>query len=74
MKLKALLSSAGLSLFTMAVMPAQLMAQGVSSMAEHVEGPHYNLTDLGVVGATPGQPFHIANDGIISGSASVAKR
>lgn len=72
MKLKALLSSAGLSLFTMAVMPAQLMAQGLSSTAEHVEGPpHYNLTDLGVVGATPGQPFHIANDGIISGSARV---
>ena len=27
----------------------------------------YNIKDLGVVGASPGQPFQITNDGIISG-------
>jgi uncharacterized membrane protein len=72
MKLKTLFSMAGVSLFTMMAMPAQLAAQGVSATAEHSDGPHhYKLTDLGVVGPIPGQPFHIADDGIISGSAGV---
>jgi uncharacterized membrane protein len=72
MKLKALFSMAGVSLFTMAAMPAQLAAQGGLVTPEQSGGPHhYNLTDLGVVGPLPGQPFHITDDGIISGSAGV---
>jgi probable HAF family extracellular repeat protein len=71
MKLKALFSVAGVSLFTMAAMPAQLAAQGGIATPEHSVGPHhYNLTDLGVVGPTPGQPIHITNNGFISGGAA----
>lgn len=33
---------------------------------------HYTVTDLGIVGGPPGQPFHITNNDIISGSAAVA--
>jgi probable HAF family extracellular repeat protein len=34
--------------------------------------PRYTITDLGNVGATPGQPFTIVNNGLIAGTASVA--
>jgi probable HAF family extracellular repeat protein len=34
--------------------------------------PQYNITDLGNVGVTPGQPFTIVNTGIISGAAGAA--
>jgi probable HAF family extracellular repeat protein len=32
--------------------------------------PHYTVTDLGVVGATPGQPFFVAPNGLIGGAAA----
>jgi uncharacterized membrane protein len=72
MKLKTLFSMAGVSLLTAAGMPVQLTAQGGSAAAERNEGPpHYKLTDLGVVGPSPGQPFHITDDGVTAGSAAV---
>ena len=32
----------------------------------------YTLTDLGLMGAPPGQPFHMANDGFIAGGITVS--
>jgi probable HAF family extracellular repeat protein len=32
--------------------------------------PHYTVTDLGAVGATPGQPFFVAPNGLIGGAAA----
>src|ERR1017187_10903541 len=32
--------------------------------------PHYPVTDLGPVGATPGQPFFVAPNGLIGGAAA----
>jgi probable HAF family extracellular repeat protein len=32
--------------------------------------PHYTVTDLGPVGATPGQPFFVAPNGLIGGAAA----
>jgi probable HAF family extracellular repeat protein len=32
--------------------------------------PSYTVTDLGAVGATPGQPFFVAHDGLIAGAAA----
>jgi len=29
---------------------------------------HYQIKDLGVVGASPGQPFQITNNGLINGA------
>jgi uncharacterized membrane protein len=72
MKLKTLFSMAGVSLLTAAAMPAQLTAQGVSATAQNSGGPpHYKLTDLGVVGPSPGQPFHITDNSLIAGSEAV---
>jgi uncharacterized membrane protein len=72
MKLKTLFSMAGMSLLAVGALPVQLTAQAGSATPEHSGEPHhYKLTDLGVVGPTPGQPFHIAADAIISGSAGV---
>ena len=34
--------------------------------------PRYTITDLGNVGATPGQPFTIVNTGLIAGAAGAA--
>ena len=67
MKHQTLVSIAGLSLLSVAAMPAQLIAQAGSATAP----PHYKLTDLGMVGPNPGQPLQISNDGIIAGSAAV---
>lgn len=72
MKLKTMFSMAGVSLLAVAALPSQLNGQIAAATPEHSGGPsHYNLTDLGVVGPIPGQPFHIADDGLIAGSAVV---
>jgi probable HAF family extracellular repeat protein len=34
------------------------------------QAPSYTVTDLGAVGATPGQPFYIAPNGLIAGAAA----
>jgi probable HAF family extracellular repeat protein len=33
--------------------------------------PHYTVADLGPVGGPPGQPYFIANNGLVSGAAAV---
>ena len=72
MKRKILFSMTGVSLLAMAALPAQLAGQVALATPEYSRGPsHYNLTDLGVVGPIPGQPFHIANNGLVAGSATV---
>ncbi len=72
MKRKTLFSVAGVSLLAAAALPAQLAGQVAAATPAHSGGPsHYNLTDLGVVGPIPGQPFHIADNGLIAGSAAV---
>src|SRR6202012_3053921 len=72
MKLKTMFSMAGVSLLAVAALPSQLNGQIAAATPEQSGGPsHYNLTDLGVVGPIPGQPFHIADDGLIAGSAAV---
>ena len=72
MKLKTLFSMAGVGLLAVAALPVQLAAQVDAATPDHSGGPsHYNLTDLGVVGSIPGQPFHIAENGLIAGSAAV---
>jgi probable HAF family extracellular repeat protein len=72
MKLKTLFSMAGISFLAVAALPAQLTAQGGSATSERNGGPtHYNLTDLGVVGPPPGQPFHLTDNSLITGSEAV---
>ena len=67
MKRKTLFSVAGVSLLTATALPAQLAGQVAAATPAHSGGPsHYNLTDLGVVGPIPGQPFHIADNGLIA--------
>jgi probable HAF family extracellular repeat protein len=36
--------------------------------------PHYTVTDLGLVGGPPGQPFVIRNSGLIAGSIAAANQ
>lgn len=72
MKRKPNFLTASISFLAVLAMPAQLIAHAQSATPEQRGAtPHYRLTDLGVVGPTPGQPFHISDDGIISGSAQV---
>jgi probable HAF family extracellular repeat protein len=72
MKLKTLFFLAGVGLLAVAALPVHLAGQVDAATPEHSGGPpHYNLTDLGVVGPVPGQPFHITNNGLISGSITV---
>ena len=60
MKRKILFSMTGVSLLAMAALPAQLAGQVALATPEYSRGPsHYNLTDLGVVGPIPGQPFQL---------------
>jgi uncharacterized membrane protein len=72
MKRKILFSMTGVSLLAAVALPAQLAGQVTAATPVHRGGlSHYNLTDLGVVGPIPGQPFHVADNGLIAGSAAV---
>jgi uncharacterized membrane protein len=51
------------SLTASLAMPTQIAAQ------KHT--PAYIVTDLGVVGGPPGQPFHITTKGLVSGSSAM---
>jgi probable HAF family extracellular repeat protein len=65
MKPTALFFMTAVSLMT-AVSPATpATAQDVAA-----KPTRYNITDLGPVGPAPGQPFHITDNGLISGSAA----
>lgn len=45
-------------------------AQEQSAQEKGAAPAHYSVIDLGVVGGTPGQPYVIRNDGLISGAAA----
>jgi probable HAF family extracellular repeat protein len=61
---------AGLGL-AFAVLTGSVWAQEQSAMQKDWAVPaRYNIFDLGVVGNTPGQPYVIRNDGLISGAAA----
>ncbi len=71
MKLTAVFSMVAASLLTAAALATPVAAQDEPSGAEHKGlAAGYTLTDLGPVGRTPGQPFHLTDNGLISGSAA----
>jgi probable HAF family extracellular repeat protein len=71
MKTTALFSMAAMSLMTAVSLATPAAAQDEPATAEHKGAPsRYILTDLGPVGPLPGQPFHITDNGLISGSAA----
>lgn len=59
------------SLLAVLAMPARSIAQAAASQSEP-QNLRYNITDFGIVGGPPGQPFHISSNGIISGSSAAA--
>lgn len=46
-----------------------IAAGGMLAALAIAQPPRYTITDLGPVGAAPGQPFGIANNGVIAGAA-----
>jgi uncharacterized membrane protein len=71
MKCKAMFSIVTMSVVTAAGLATQVVAQDKPSSAAHTGlATNYTLTDLGPVGPTPGQPFHLTDNGLISGSAA----
>src|SRR5579872_6078291 len=55
--------------FMSAVAAAGLLAAVAMAQTSHL---NYDILDLGVVGGTPGQPYVIANNGLIAGAADTA--
>jgi probable HAF family extracellular repeat protein len=70
MKSTVLTRITGTALFVVLAMPAQISAQEEQQKAEHP--PHYVVSDLGTVGGPPGQPYVIANNGLIGGAAAIS--
>jgi probable HAF family extracellular repeat protein len=69
MKPTSLFSMAAVSVMTAVALATSAAAQDES--AGHKGEPSgYTLTDLGPVGPSPGQAFHITDNGLISGSAA----
>jgi len=60
------------SLLAVLAMPARSVAQTAASLSE-TQNLRYTITDLGIVGGPPGQPFHISSNGLISGSSASAE-
>src|ERR1700733_12711788 len=57
--------------FALAVLAGSVWAQEQSAMQKDWAAPaRYDIFDLGVAGGTPGQPYVIRNDGLISGAAA----
>jgi hypothetical protein len=67
MKFRLLFSSSLLGLLALLAIPAQLAAQE-RSRDEHAP-LRYTVTDLGVVGPTPGQAYAVNRSGLIGGAA-----
>ena len=64
MKMKLLISLCSASLLAALALPDALTAQ------QPLSAPgRYSVTDLGVVGPEPGQPFSVTQDGLVSGNA-----
>lgn len=61
------------SLLAVLTMPVRLVAQEQSATQEKKpKTARYTVIDLGVVGGTPGQPYVIRNNGLVSGAAAIA--
>jgi len=50
---------------------ALIAASCIFTAVAVAQPPNYTITDLGPVGGTPGQPFYIAHNGLISGAAAM---
>lgn len=61
--------TAALSIATMSL-TATALAIPAHAQEQTAAAARYHLTDLGLVGPSPGQPFHLTNNGLISGSAA----
>jgi uncharacterized membrane protein len=60
------------SLIAGVVMTAGFVMHGqTTNSSEDQRFRHYTITDLGIVGRPPGQPFHLTNNGLVSGSSAV---
>jgi uncharacterized membrane protein len=71
MKQTAVFSVVAASLLTVAAPATPVAAQDEPANADHkILATAYALSDLGPVGPTPGQPFHLTDNGLISGSAA----
>jgi uncharacterized membrane protein len=71
MKRTAVFSVVAASLLTVAALATPVSAQDEPANADHkILATAYALSDLGAVGPAPGQPFHLADNGLISGSAA----
>lgn len=74
MKFRALFATAVMSVSATIAVPALSLAQDqVSQSQNEAQDVRYIVTDLGVVGGPPGQPFHITNNGLIAGAAATGK-
>jgi len=72
MKLRILTWITATTLFAVLALPAQITAQEQSATQEdNSEHVRYSIIDLGAVGNPPGQPYVIANDGLIGGAAAI---
>jgi len=68
MKSSILVRIAAPALLAVLVVPAQITAQEQSTtQEENTEHVRYSIMDLGAVGNPPGQPYVIANDGLMAG-------
>jgi probable HAF family extracellular repeat protein len=72
MKSRKMTRIAGISLFTLLVMPVVLVAQeNDQQLAQKPQ--HYTVTDLGTLeGGTFSQPFFMNKNGVVSGSSNLA--
>jgi uncharacterized membrane protein len=71
MKSKTMFSMVSTSLLTVAALTTPVVAQDELASADHkILATTYALSDLGPVGPTPGQPFHLTDNSLISGSAA----
>ena len=71
MKSTTMFSMVAVSLLTAAGLATPVVAQDEPATAEHMGLPSsYALADLGPVGPAPGQPFHLTDNGLISGNAA----
>jgi probable HAF family extracellular repeat protein len=59
-----------ITVFTALAMPVRRAAQEQSAAQEPGTDVRYTVTDLGPVGGTPGQPYLISNNGLVSGAAA----
>jgi len=70
MKSRAFTWITAMTLFTALAGPARLAAQKESAAENEKTDVRYTITDLGPVGGTPGQPYSIANNGLVSVAAA----